>query len=55
MCLACQHIDFNNTDWFSDNLHVSFSWYLRTMGKEFNHSIQQMFVVGVRQERVMSP
>ena len=22
MCLACQHIHFNSTDWISDNLHV---------------------------------
>ena len=35
MCLACQHFDFNSTDWISDNLHVISSRYLRTMGKEF--------------------
>ena len=35
MCLACQHFDFNSTDWISDNLHVISSWYLWTMGKEF--------------------
>ena len=35
MCLACQHFDFNSADWISDNLHVIFSWYLQTMGKEF--------------------
>ena len=34
MCLACQHFDFNSADWISDNLHVIFSRYLRTMGKE---------------------
>ena len=34
MCLACQHFDFNRTDWFSNNLHVSSGWYLWTMGKE---------------------
>ena len=34
-CLACQHFDFNSADWFSDNLHLISSWYLRTMGKEF--------------------
>ena len=43
MCLACQHFDSNSADWFSDNLHVSSSWYLRTMGKERNPSIQQTF------------
>ena len=43
-CLACQHFDFNSTDWFSHNLHMSFSWYLRTMGKEFNRLFQQTFV-----------
>ena len=44
MCLAYQHFDFNSADWFSDNLHVSGSCYLPTIGKEFNHSIQQTFV-----------
>ena len=36
MCLACQHFDFNSADWISDNLNVIVTWYLRTMGKEFN-------------------
>ena len=39
-CLAGQHFDFNSTDWFSHNLHMSSSWYLWTMGKEFNHLFQ---------------
>ena len=52
MCLACQHFDSNSADWFSDNLHVSSSWYLRTMGKEFNHSFQHtlMHEAGTRDE-----
>ena len=49
--LACQHFDFNS-DWFSDDLHMSSSWYLRTIGKEFKHSIQQTLV---GQERVTNP
>ena len=52
MCLACQHFDFNSAYWFSDNLPVSSSWYLRTMGKEFNHSFQQTLV---GQEHVTNP
>ena len=44
MCLACQHFDFNNADWISDNLHVISSWYLRTMEKEFVFPVQQTFV-----------
>ena len=43
-CLACQHFDFNSTDWFSHNLHMSSSWYLWTMGKESNQLFQQTFV-----------
>ena len=52
VCLACQHFDFNSADWFSDNLDVSSSWYLRTTGKELNHSFQQTLV---GQEHVTNP
>ena len=51
MCLACQHFDFNS-DWFSDDLHMSSTWYLRTIVNEFKHSIQQTLV---GQERVTNP
>ena len=51
MGLACQHFDFNSANWFSDNLHMSSSWHLQTMGREFNYSIQQTFCG----ERVMNP
>ena len=35
MFLAFQHFDFNSANWFSNNLHVSTSWNVQTMGKEF--------------------
>ena len=52
MCLACQHFDFNSADWFSNNVDVSSSWYLRRMGKEFDHSFQHTLVheAGTRDE-----
>ena len=31
MCLACQHFDFNDADWISENLHVISSRYLQTI------------------------
>ena len=52
MYLAGQHFDFNSGHWLSNNLHVSSSWYLWTMGEEFNHLFQQTLV---GKERVMYP
>ena len=52
MCLACQYSDFNTAKWFSDDLHATSSWYLRTMGKESYHSFQQTLVGN---ECVMNP
>lgn len=32
--MVCQHFDFNSANWFTNNLHMSSSWYLQTIGKE---------------------
>ena len=64
-CLTCQHSDFNSAQWFSDNLHVSCSWYLWSRGPflyskiicghQFNksrsfHKKQKWPLVGVRKQ-----
>ena len=50
MCLAYQDFDFNSPNWFSDNLHVISSWYLRMMGKEFPFGSADVSGAGTRDE-----
>ena len=52
LCVWLVNTLTSTADWFSDNMHLSTSRYLRTMWKEFKHSLKQTLV---GQERVTNP